>query len=141
MTEVETVVGSALKLTCSREELVQQLSIVSRAVSMRPSVQILSGVALQAADGRLSLAATDMELSLRSSLEAEIGQEGTVVVPGRLLVEITRLLPDPRVEIEYQGEEGRVSVTSGSASYSLHRHAVEDFPRLPEIQDAQTFAV
>jgi DNA polymerase-3 subunit beta len=141
MTELETVIGSGLKLTCLRSELVEKLGIVARAVSTRPSVQILSGVALQAEDGRLKLSATDMELSLRSSLEAETGQPGTVVVPGRLFVEIARLLPEESVEIEHRAEEGRVSVTSGSASYSLHTHAVEDFPRLPETEGVQTFAV
>jgi DNA polymerase-3 subunit beta len=141
MTQVETMVGSGLRLTCSREELVEKLGVVGRAVSMRPSVQILSGISLQAEGGRLALAATDMELSLRSSLEAEVVEEGTAVVPGRLLVEIARLLPAGAVEIEHKPEESRVAVTSGSASYSLHTHAVEDFPRLPEVDAAQTFSV
>jgi DNA polymerase-3 subunit beta len=141
MNQVETMVGSGLRFTCSREELVEKLSVVSRAVSMRPTVQILSGIWLQAADGRLELAATDMELSLRSSLEAEVSQPGTVVVPGRLFVEIARLLPSDEVEIAHSPEEGRVSVVSGSASYSLHTHSAEDFPRLPEVDAAQTFAV
>src|SRR6266540_7298764 len=114
MTQVETMVGSGLRLTCSRDELVEKLGVVGRAVSMRPSVQILSGVSLQAEGGRLALAATDMELSLRSSLEAEVAEEGTAVVPGRLLVEIARLLPAGTVEIEHKPEESRVAVTSGS---------------------------
>jgi DNA polymerase III subunit beta len=141
MSQVETMVGSGLRLTCSREGLVEKLAIVSRAVSMRPTVQILSGVWLQASDGTLELAATDMELSLRSSLEADISEPGTVVVPGRLFVDIARLLPAEEVEIAHSPEEGRVSVVSGSASYSLHTHAAEDFPRLPEVGAAQTFGV
>ena len=141
MSQVETMVGSGLRLTCSREELVEKLAVVSRAVSMRPTVQILSGVWLQARDGTLELAATDMELSLRSSLDAEISEPGTVVVPGRLFVDIARLLPAGEVDIAHSPEEGRVSVVSGSASYSLHTHAAEDFPRLPEVEAAQTFSV
>jgi DNA polymerase-3 subunit beta len=141
MSQVETMVGSDLRLTCSREELVDKLGIVSRAVSMRPTVQILSGISLRAEEGKLGLAATDMELSLRSSLPADVGVPGTVVVPGRLLVEITRLLPAEAVEISYRPEEGRVAVTSGTASYSLHTHSVEDFPNLPDVDAAQTFSV
>ncbi|MBA3718094.1 MAG: DNA polymerase III subunit beta [Actinobacteria bacterium] len=141
MNQVETAVGSGLRLTCSRAELVEKLAVVSRAVSMRPTVQILSGIWLQASDGNLELAATDMELSLRSSLDAEIAEPGTVVVPGRLFVEIARLLPADEVEIAHSPEEGRVSVVSGSASYSLHTHSAEDFPRLPEVDAAQTFGV
>ena len=70
------MVGSGLRFTCSREELVEKLGVVSRAVSMRPTVQILSGIWLQATDGSLELAATDMELSLRSSLQADIADAG-----------------------------------------------------------------
>ena len=119
----------------------EKLAIVARAVSMRPTVQILSGVCLQARDGTLELAATDMELSLRSSLDAHISEPGTAVVPGRLFVDIARLLPAGEVEIAHSPEEGRVSVVSGSASYSLHTHAAEDFPRLPEVDAAQIFSV
>jgi DNA polymerase III subunit beta len=141
MTQVETMVGSALKLTCAREALVEKLGIVSRAVSMRPTVQILSGISLRAEDGRLAMAATDMELSLRTSLDATVESDGVAVVPGRLLVEIARLLPDATVEIEHKPEEGRIAITSGAAAYSLHTHSAEDFPRLPEVEGAQMFAV
>lgn len=135
------MVGSGLKLTCQRDALVEKLGIVSRAVSMRPTVQILSGVSLRAEGRTLALAATDMELSLRTSLDADVGSEGATVVPGRLLVDIVRLLPDATVEIEHKPEEGRVAITSGAAAYSVHTHSAEDFPRLPEVEGAQMFAV
>lgn len=141
MTEVETVVGSGLTLRCVRDEFVDRLGIVARAVATRPSVQILSGVALRAEGGRLALAATDMEVSLRSSLDAEVEEPGTAVVPGRLLGEIARLLPDERVEIDHHPEQGRVTVTSGSATYNLQTYAAEDFPRLPEAGAGEKFAV
>src|SRR5580765_7404289 len=106
MMETDIMVGTAMKLTCSKEEFVSSLGIVSRAVSTRSSVQILAGVLLQASGGELRLAATDMELSLRTSLEAQVEDEGSVVVPGRLLVDIARLLPDADVELEHRVEEG-----------------------------------
>src|SRR6266566_885274 len=93
MLDAETVVGSGtMKITCSREELTQKLGVVSRGVSTRTAVQILGGILLKAEAGKLLLAATDMELSLRASLEAQVDGEGAVVVPGRLLVELARLL-------------------------------------------------
>src|ERR687887_667762 len=92
MLEAETVVSSGtMKVTCSREELTEKLAVVSRGVSTRTAVQILGGILLTAEPGRLTLAATDMELSLRASLEAQVDGEGAVVVPGRLLVELARL--------------------------------------------------
>ena len=59
--ETEIVAGTSLKITCSRDELVSKLGIVSRAVSTRGAVQVLSGVLLRAEGRRLELAATDME--------------------------------------------------------------------------------
>ncbi|HEY2937034.1 MAG TPA: DNA polymerase III subunit beta [Gaiellaceae bacterium] len=129
----ETTVGAGMKVTCSRDELVAKLGIVARAVSTRTAVQILSGVLLRAEGGELHLAATDMELSLRSSLEANVDGEGAAVVPGRLLVDLARLLPDSEVVIEHRAEENVVRIECGSASYRLHAFSEEDFPRLPEL--------
>ena len=78
MLDAETVVSSGtMKITCSREELTQKLAVVSRGVSTRTAVQILGGILLNAEGGRLTLAATDMELSLRASLEARVEGEGS----------------------------------------------------------------
>jgi DNA polymerase III subunit beta len=134
MMDTDIVVGTGLKLTCSREELSQRLAIVSRGVSTRASVLVLTGILLRAEAGRLGLAATDMELSLRASLEAEVDDEGAAVVPGRLLLDIAKLLPDAQVSIEHKPEEGSVVIAAGTASYRLHTFAAEDFPRLPEVE-------
>jgi DNA polymerase III subunit beta len=141
MTSVDTVVDTSMKVVCGRDELAEKLQVAGRGVSTRTSVQILAGVLLRAADGQLSLAATDMEISLRVSLEAQVEDEGSVVVPGRLLVDIVRLLPAGEVTVSHRAEEGVVEVVCGSATYRLHTYAAEDFPRLPEIADATSFAV
>src|SRR5439155_18700187 len=127
MIESKTTVGTGMKVVTQRDELAQKLGIVSRAVSTRATVQILSGVLLRAEGGRLHLAATDMELSLRSSLDAQIEGEGAVVVPGRLLVDLVRLLPGDEVTFEHRAEEGVIHVTSGPSDASLHTYAAEDF--------------
>jgi len=141
MVETDIMVGTGMKLTCSREEFVARLGVVSRAVSTRGSVQILAGVLLRATGGVLQLAATDMELSLRTSLDAEVEGEGSIVVPGRLLVDLARLLPDAEVQLEHRAEEGVLNVVCGTASYRLHTYNAEDFPRLPDIDDSQIFTV
>jgi DNA polymerase-3 subunit beta len=133
--------GTGMKVLCRRDELSQKLAVASRAVSMRASVQILSGVLLRAEAGRLHLAATDMELSLRSSLEAQVDGDGAVVVPGRLLVDLVRLLPAEEVAIEHRADEGVVHITSGASNASLHTYAAEDFPRLPDLDAVGTFTI
>jgi len=142
MMEAEAVVAQGtLKATCSRDELTRALGIVSRGVSTRTTVQILAGILLQASDGRLDLAATDMELSLRTSLDAQIESVGSVVVPGRLLLELARLLPAAEVAIEHKLEEAAVEIRSGSATYRLHTYNAEDFPRLPDADAADRHEV
>jgi DNA polymerase III subunit beta len=142
MMEAEAVVAQgALKATCPRDELTRALGIVSRGVSTRTTVQILAGILLQASGEKLDLAATDMELSLRTSLEAQVEAEGSVVVPGRLLLELARLLPGEEVSIEHKLEEAAVEVRSGSATYRLHTYNAEDFPRLPDAAAADRHEV
>ena len=141
MIETNTIVGTGMKIVTQRDDLAQKLGVVARAVSTRASVQILSGVLLRAEGGRLHLAATDMELSLRSSVDAQIDGDGSIVVPGRLLVELVRLLPESEVTIEHRAEESVVHVTSGSSTSTLHTYAAEDFPRLPDLDAVGTFTV
>ena len=141
MIEAEMVVGTGLRISVSKDELVSVLGVVSRAVSTRTSVQILSGVLLEARGGELRLAATDMELSLRAAVGVELEGDGAVVVPGKTLTDIARLLPVDEVVIEHRPTESVVHITSGTASYTLHTYNPEDFPRLPELDVAQTFSV
>ena len=131
MMETDIAVGSGLKVTCDRDELVAKLATVSRVVSTRGSVQVLSGVLLRPTDGGLELAATDMELSLRTTLTASVEGDSAVVVPGKLLVDLARLLPAAEVTIEYRPEDGVAHVSSGSYSSKLNVFSAEDFPRLP----------
>jgi DNA polymerase III subunit beta len=141
MMEANTMVGTGMKVVCQRDDLAQKLGVVARAVATRANVQILSGVLLRAEAGRLNLAATDMELSLRSSLEAQIEGEGSVVVPGRLLVDLVRLLPENEVTFEHRAEENVLHVTCGPSSATLNTYAAEDFPRLPDLDAVGTFTV
>jgi DNA polymerase-3 subunit beta len=130
-----------MKITCTRDELIQKLAIVARGVSTRTAVQILGGILLSAEGGRLLLAATDMELSLRASLDARVEGAGSVVVPGRLLVELARLLPEAEVTIEQRPDEGAAHVASGSFESRLNTFTAEDFPRLPDTETIERHAV
>jgi DNA polymerase III subunit beta len=122
-----------LEASCKREDFASLLGVVSRALSSRGAVQVLGGVAIRAEEGKLTLAATDMELSLRASVAGEIAGEGTVVVPGKLLADLARLLPDDTVTLRYEEGDAILGITSGSHSSRLNVYAAEDFPRLPPI--------
>jgi DNA polymerase-3 subunit beta len=141
MIETDIVASAGLRITCAKDELAQALGVVSRALSTRTSVQILSGILLEARGAELRLAATDMEVSLRATVAAQIEGDGSIVLPGKTLVDIARLLPGDDVTIEHKPSESVVHVTAGSASYTLNTYNAEDFPRLPEVDAVATFAV
>jgi DNA polymerase-3 subunit beta len=141
MIETDMVVGTGLRITVSKDELVSALGVVARAVSTRTSVQILSGILLEAQGDELRLAATDMELSLRATAPAQLEGDGAIVLPGKTFADIARLLPGDDVSIEHKPSESVVHITSGSASYTLHTYNPEDFPRLQELDTVQTFSV
>jgi DNA polymerase III subunit beta len=123
-----------LKLTTKREQLVSKLSTVSRAVSTRAATQALSGVLIEAGDGAVTLSATDLDLGLRTTVEATIESGGSVLLPGKLLAEVTRSLADDTVEIETREAERDVEIRSGSSSFHLRTLPAEDFPKLPSAE-------
>ncbi len=141
MASIDTVAATTMRVVCGKDELAEKLQVVGRGVSTRTTVQILAGIMLRAAGGQLHLSATDMEISVRDSLGAQVEEEGAIVVPGRLLVDIVRLLPAGEITLEHRADEGLARLACGSASYSLNTYGPEDFPRLPEIEPDSAFSV
>jgi DNA polymerase III subunit beta len=133
MMETDTVVGSSIRVTVDRDELASGLQLVSRAASSRGTVQVLGGVGIRATEGLLELEATDMELSLRTTVPANVEGEGALVVPAKLLGDIVRLLPAGEVTLAHAAEEGAATIQAGSYSSRLNVFAAEDFPRLPSV--------
>jgi len=125
-----------LKLVLSRESFLDRLGVVARGVSTRSAIQTLSGVLLTAEAGAAELQATDTELGIRAGVEASVERDGSVVVPGRLLLDVARSLPADSVTIEYRASEQDVEVKSGSATFHLRTLPLEDFPKLPAATDS-----
>jgi DNA polymerase-3 subunit beta len=124
-----------MKLSVPRDSLSGGLQLVGRAVSSRGTLPSLGGILLIAADGALTLRATDMELALTRTLDdASAETEGTVLLPGRLLTDVVRSLPPGEVTLELRPEQRDVEISSGAARFHLRTLPAEDFPRLPEIE-------
>jgi DNA polymerase-3 subunit beta len=121
-----------LKLTVSRETLLTRLSIAVRGASARSAIQTLSGVLLRVEEGSTELQATDMELGLRVGLEVADSSPGIAVVPGRLLLDVVRSLPQDEVTLEYRSSQQDVELVGGTARFHLRTLPPEDFPKLPE---------
>jgi DNA polymerase III subunit beta len=130
-----------VKLSTSPQELLAQLSAVARVASNRSAVQALSGVQFAVAADGVELRATDMEMSLRVPLEADVERPGDVVLPSRLMLDVVRQLPGPRVSLELRPAERDVEVVSGPSRFHIRTLRSEDFPRLPEVGSEPTISV
>lgn len=121
-----------MKLSTTSAELLAQLQAASRVASTRSAVQALSGVQIAATASGVELRATDMEVGLRLPLRADVEREGVVVLPARLLLDVTRQLPSGGLTLELRPTEQDVEVLCGPARFHIRTLRAEDFPPLPE---------
>jgi DNA polymerase-3 subunit beta len=126
-----------MKIRVERDGLADAVAWVARSLPSRPSIPVLGGVLIDAGgdgDGTreaLTVAGFDYEVSATVDVPATIAAEGRALVSGRLLADITKALPAQPVEISVDGS--RVTITCGSAKFSLPTMPVEDYPQLPDM--------
>ncbi|MEU2247613.1 DNA polymerase III subunit beta [Streptomyces sp. NPDC019224] len=123
-----------MKIRVERDVLAEAVAWVARSLPARPPAPVLAGLLLKAEDGALSFSSFDYEVSARVSVEAEVEEDGTVLVSGRLLADICRALPNRPVEISTDGV--RATVSCGSSRFTLHTLPVEEYPALPQMPTA-----
>lgn len=119
-----------MKFECSAQELLTGLVNATRALSARPAMQIMEGVLLCADDaGELTLTCTDGALTIRATLQANVEEPGSVVLPGRLLTEIARKLPEGAVSVS-MNERLTVSIRCLQSRSTIQGLPVNDFPQM-----------
>ncbi len=120
-----------MKFVTSKQALVECLGIVSKAVSSRSSIQVLSGVLIDARDDGITLSATDMEISIKAPVEGRVDEPGSLVVPARIATDIARSLPAGEVVVEQRPGETQLEIRAGESLFDLHSLPATDFPQLP----------
>lgn len=123
-----------MKFRVDRDVLADAVAWAARSLPVRPSAPVLAGLLIDASDDGLVLSSFDYETSARATLTAEVSDEGRALVSGRLLADICRSLPAKPVDMVLDG--ARVSLTCGSARFSLQTLPVEDYPTIPEMPTA-----
>jgi DNA polymerase III subunit beta len=119
-----------VELVAERAEFADAVSWATRTVGARVTLPALSGVLLEAADGKLICRATDLEVAAEIRIPVRIEQPGRVLLPGRLLSQLVARFPDAPVHLK--GEPDRVEITCGRATFHVRGMPVDDFPALPE---------
>ena len=122
-----------MKFAVERDALVDAVNWVSKSISNRPITTALLGIVIDVAD-EITLSGSDLETSAKAKFKADISQKGKVLVPGKLLAEISRSLPAKPVTFNLEGS--RVLVTAGSAKFTLPTLPLVEYPALPELPSA-----
>src|SRR5919206_1384117 len=128
-----------MRAVCNTDLFSGKLAMVSRGVSARSTIQLLGGILLEAEDEKVRLSATDMEISIQTSSPARIEEGGRVVIPARIFNDVVRSLRGGEIMLEHDFSEGVVRLSAQENEYRIRTYAAEDFPRLPQFDEAVAF--
>ena len=131
-----------MKLVCAQNNLNSHLSLVSRAVSSRPTHPVLANVLLNAdaKTQRVSLSAFDLSLGIQTSFPAQVEESGSLTLPAKLLGDIVSRLPDGDITLDSGNEADAgllTTLTCASGRYQMRGMGAEEFPELPVIEDGE----
>ncbi len=121
-----------MKFEVNKDVFSEAVSFAVKLLPQRTTLPIFSGVLIAAEGSHVTISSFDYEVSAKTRIDASIDNPGTVLVSGRLLAEIASRLPHESVVCELSGTS--VSVTSGSAKFSLATMPVEEYPNLPDVE-------
>src|SRR5437868_13078611 len=121
-----------MELTDAKVDLQKELQLCQGVVEKRSTIPILSNVLLKAADDKLQIAATDLDVTILSACAARVTVPGGVTLEARRLFDIVRSMPDDDVHITMQ-ENNSVFIESGTAKFRLLGLPAEDYPTLPTV--------
>jgi DNA polymerase-3 subunit beta len=131
-----------MRLTIEKPGLARALAHVASVVERRNTIPILSNVLLSAADNELKLTATDLDMEIVETAAARTKGEGATTVPAHMFYDIVRKLPEGAdVELAKDGEQGRLTITSGPAQFSLQTLPADDFPALSVDDLGHSFSI
>ncbi len=126
--------GSPVKIRLDRDVLAEAVAWTARSLPTRPSVPILAGLLVKAADGQVVMSSFDYETSAQITVKADVIEDGVALVSGRLLADIARSLPGKPVDVT--ADASRMELVCGSARFTLQTLPVEDYPALPAMPEA-----
>lgn len=128
-----------MKIEVKQENLNKALAAVSRIASTRGQMPILADILLKTENGKLTVAATNLEIAITEEISAKIEKEGKVAVPARLIADFVSNLPHIPVKIE--SDEQKVKIAAGGFSSVINGGDAEEFPELPEVDGEKEFSV
>jgi DNA polymerase-3 subunit beta len=140
--------GATMEFTIQRDQLTQAINTVSKAVSSRTTIPILTGIKIVAHEDGVTLTASDSDVSIEQYIPMESGEHqwienitpGSVVLPSRFFGEIVRKLPGEQVTISVN-DRFVTTISSGRSEFNLNGMNAEDYPRLPQIEEDKVLSL
>ncbi len=129
-----------MEIRLNRVELLNELVPMQGIVERRTTIPVLSHLLLRATEDRLELAATDLEVSLTSSCEGEVAEEGSIAIQAKKLLEIIRASEGEEVTMRVE-QEGTLTILAGKSQFKVRGLPAEDFPTLPSIEEEEALAL
>src|SRR3989338_9157367 len=120
-----------MKITAEKQKLISSLSTAMRAVSLKATLPILSNICLTAENGKLKVSSTNLELGLNYWCVVKVEQEGSLTVPGRVLLEFINSLNSESVTLETKEE--MLSITSPDGDANIAGIVSSEFPSIPSL--------
>jgi DNA polymerase-3 subunit beta len=124
-----------MEFSVKKFDLLEELLLTQGVVERKTTIPILSNLLCEVESGRLTITATDLELSIRTSCEAKIKKEGAGTIPAKKLLELVRLLPDGEIRFKLL-DNNWVHITSDRKNYKLVGMSKDNFPSLPSFPHA-----
>src|SRR5580765_5013582 len=121
----------AMEFSVTKSALLNELSTTQGVVERKTTIPILSNLLVEAKGSSLTLTATDLELSIRTSCEAKIKKEGSGTIPAKKLLELVRLLPEGEIRFKLL-ENHWVQILADRKTYKMVGMAKDNFPAIPE---------
>ncbi|MBI3744326.1 MAG: DNA polymerase III subunit beta [Chloroflexi bacterium] len=130
-----------MKLSCLQENLARALATVGRAVATRTTLPITNNVLLATDQGRLKLAATNLEIAIVVWIGAKVDEEGSITVPARILTEFVNSLPADRVDLKLQTKTKSLELKCARFQARLGGMDADDFPPIPDIDQGMSVKI
>jgi len=130
-----------MKVSCLQENLAKGLSIVSRAVASRSTLPVLGNVLLATDQGRLKIAATNLELAVTCWIGAKVDEEGATTVPARLLGDFVNSLPPEHINMELNTRTQTLHLKCARYDANIKGIDAQEFPIIPSIGDNKTISL
>jgi len=128
-------------IKCTQNDLWNAIQVVQKAVSTRSTLPILSGILFQAKEGKMTLSATNLELSIKYSIPVKVEKEGSVVIPARLVGDIVKNLPEATIEMFLDSSDNQVKLLCQESNFNIKILPPEDFPKFPDFKTNQSCVV